>query len=166
MTYYYKYTAPMADASPHPPPAPDQSDGAELGIVDALAQLSFLVQGILAKHAASHEVSMIQTRLLGVLRDREPTMHELAKLLELDKSSVTGLVDRAERRGLVQRMPSAEDRRAIRVSLTASGRRAVAEVARAFETDISSAIACLSPTDQRRLAALATRILCDHVPST
>ena len=30
-------------------------------------------------------------------------MNELARLLDLDKSSVTGLVDRAERRGLVAR---------------------------------------------------------------
>jgi hypothetical protein len=36
---------------------------------------------------------MIKTRLLGVLRGK-PTMHELARLLDLDKSSVTGLVDR------------------------------------------------------------------------
>jgi DNA-binding MarR family transcriptional regulator len=46
----------------------------------------------------SRDLSIPATRLLGVLRDREPTMLELAQLLELDKSSVTGLVDRAERR--------------------------------------------------------------------
>src|SRR5580692_1760722 len=98
---------------------------ADLGIVDALAQLSFLVQGMLAKRAAAHDLSMIQTRLLGVLRDREPMMQELARLLELDKSSATGLVDRAEKRGLVKRTPSIEDRRSIRVTLTPLGRRIV-----------------------------------------
>jgi len=45
--------------------------------VDALAQLSFLVQGALAEIAAQHDLSIIQTRLLGVLRDREPTMNEI-----------------------------------------------------------------------------------------
>ena len=55
-------------------------------------------------------------------RDREPTMQELARLLDSDKSSVTGLVDRAEKRALVQRMPSTDDHRVIRVSLTSSGR--------------------------------------------
>src|SRR5580704_8119685 len=105
--------------------APD--DVSDLGIVDALAQLSFLVQGMLARHATEHDVSMIQTRLLGILRDREPTMQELSRLLELDKSSVTGLIDRAEKRGLVQRTPSIEDRRSIRVTLTPLGWRIVSD---------------------------------------
>ena len=72
---------------------------ATLGPVEGLAQLSFLVLGTLERRAAEHDVSIAQTRLLGVLRDRRPTMQELAKLLGLDKSSVSGLVDRAERRG-------------------------------------------------------------------
>src|ERR1700728_2569110 len=104
----------MAHVLPDRQRGPGQQRQVDLGIVDALALLSFLVQGTLSKHAATHDLSMIQTRLLGVLRDREPTMQELSRLLELDKSSVTGLIDRAEKRGLVQRTPSIEDRRAIR----------------------------------------------------
>ncbi len=131
----------------------------DLGLVDGLAQLSFLVQGTLAKHAAAHDLSMIQTRLLGILRDREPTMQELARLLDLDKSSVTGLVDRAERRGLVKRARSQDDRRTIRVTLTPSGRRIVAEVASAFAADIASATAGLSTAETAQLSGMATRIV-------
>ena len=87
----------------------------DLGVVDALAQLSFVVQGALGEIATAHDLSIIQTRLLGVLRDRTPGMNELARFLGLDKSSVTGLVDRAERRGLVRRRPSSADGRGIGV---------------------------------------------------
>ncbi len=107
-------------------------------MVDALAQLSFLIQGTLERRASEHDLSMIQTRLLGVLRDRMPTMNELAKLLELDKSSVTGLVDRAERRGLVRRVPSKTDGRAVQVTLTDAGRAQVAAVATSFEADVAA----------------------------
>jgi DNA-binding MarR family transcriptional regulator len=131
----------------------------DLGMVDSLAQLSFLVQGLLAKHAATEDLSMIQTRLLGVLRDREPTMQELARLLGLDKSSVTGLVDRAEKRGLVRRAPSRDDRREIRVSLSASGRRTAKVVGARFQADIVSATASLSVADRVRFSRLATRIV-------
>jgi MarR family transcriptional regulator, lower aerobic nicotinate degradation pathway regulator len=131
----------------------------DLGIVDALAQLSFLVQGRLAGHAAVHDVSMAQTRLLGILRDREPTMQELARLLDSDKSSVTGLVDRAEKRKLVQRTPCLDDHRVIRVSLTPSGRRIVNQVVEAFQLDIGSATAGLSASDKQRLSTLATRLV-------
>jgi DNA-binding MarR family transcriptional regulator len=131
----------------------------DLGIVDALAQLSFVVQGMLARRATTHDLSMIQTRLLGVLRDREPTMQELARLLELDKSSVTGLVDRAERRGLVRRVPALDDRRAVRVNLTAPGRRIVRDVAAGFQTDVAAATRSLSSPDTKALSRLATRVV-------
>jgi MarR family transcriptional regulator, lower aerobic nicotinate degradation pathway regulator len=134
----------------------------DLGIVDALAQLSFVVQGMLAKRAAAHDLSMVQTRLLGVLRDREPTMQELARLLGLDKSSVTGLVDRAERRGLVQRVQALDDRRAVRVKLTSSGRRIVGIVGAGFQTDIAAATASLSPRDNKQLSKLVTRVVREY----
>src|ERR1700745_2857594 len=95
--------------------------GGQLSPVDGLAQLSFVIQGMLERRAAGHDLSMAQVRLLGVLRDRTPTMNELARLLGLDKSSMTGLVDRAERRGLVARVPSATDRRGGVGSLTDEG---------------------------------------------
>jgi hypothetical protein len=69
--------------------------------------------------AAEHGLSLAQTQLLGVLRDREPLMSELGRHLGLDKSSISGLVDRAQRRGLVTRTASDVDRRAIRVPIGA-----------------------------------------------
>jgi DNA-binding MarR family transcriptional regulator len=117
------------------------------GLVDALAELSFLVQGTLAKYAAANDLSMTQTRLLGVLRDREPTMQELARLLGLDKSSVTGLVSRAERRELVQREPSRDDRRAIHVRLTASSAGSWPKSSGAFKPILPrSPTACRRPS--------------------
>ena len=156
----------MARASSTPPRERGRPRQADLGIVDALAQLSFQVQGTLAKHAATHDLSMIQTRLLGVLRDREPTMQELAGLLDLDKSSVTGLIDRAEKRGLVQRTRASDDRRSIRVTLTTAGLQLVGRVVDAFQSDIAAATACLSMADKRRLSILATRIVSEHGDST
>jgi DNA-binding MarR family transcriptional regulator len=135
------------------------ASGGELPVVDGLAQLSFVVYGLLERRAAEEEVSIIQTRLLGVLRDRRPTMLELAHLLGLDKSSVSGLVDRAEHRGLVERDPSAEDRRVIRVALTAAGRARVDEVAARFEADVASLLEHLAPAQRRTLSRLLSHLL-------
>jgi DNA-binding MarR family transcriptional regulator len=131
----------------------------DLGLVDALAQLSFLVQGTLAQHAGNHETSVVQARLLGILRDREPTMQELARLLGLDKSSTTGLVDRAEARGLVRRVPSSEDRRSIRVRLTPAGRRRVTTVAASFAAEIDALTADLTAAERSTLSKLASRVV-------
>ena len=134
----------------------------ELSPVDGLAQLSFVIQGMLERRAAGHDLSLAQVRLLGVLRDRTPTMHELARLLGLDKSSTTGLVDRAERRGLVVRVPSATDRRSMRVSLTDDGRSVVSRAAAGFEDDVSAMLGLLTARDRDTLTRLISRLLVAH----
>ncbi|MBN9173398.1 MAG: hypothetical protein J0I70_04495, partial [Microbacterium sp.] len=62
-----------------------------LSPVDALAQLAFLVHGVLERRATEADLSISQMRLLGILRDREPTMNELGARMVLDKSSISGL---------------------------------------------------------------------------
>lgn len=133
-----------------------------LGPVDGLAQLSFLIMGMLERRADEHDLSIAATRLLGVLRDREPTMNELARVLDLDKSSVTGLVDRAERRGLVARVPSPDDRRSVHVTLTAEGRSLVSAAAARFAADISAVLERLPSRDRVALDRIVSRLLVAH----
>ena len=129
-------------------------------LTDALVELSFLIQAKLARLAAEHEVSLAQVRLLGILRDREPGIVELAGVLNLDKSSVSGLVDRAQRRGLVERASSkSTDGRAIRVVLTEPGRGMVSEFAERVSEEIAELVKDFSPAQCERLAVQAARIV-------
>jgi len=134
----------------------------ELDTVYALTQVSSLVQGTLERRASEHGISLIQTRLLGTLRDRKPTVNELALLLGLDKSSTSGLVDRAERRCLVRRLPSQIDRRSVRVSLSAEGRTLVEAITADFEADIAAIVEPLDPLERATVAALLSRMLVAH----
>jgi MarR family transcriptional regulator, lower aerobic nicotinate degradation pathway regulator len=129
-------------------------------LTDALVELSFLIQATLARLANEYQVSLTQVRLLGILRDREPGIVELADVLDLDKSSVSGLVDRAQQRGLVERASSkTTDRRAIRVILTARGRRMASQFAERVSRKIAELVTDFSPAQRERLAAQATRIV-------
>jgi DNA-binding MarR family transcriptional regulator len=140
-------------------PPRDAGPDQQLSTVDGLAQLSFLTLGLLERRAGEHGISVIQTRLLGVLRDRTPTMNELATLLGLDKSSATGLVDRAERRGLVKRVPSSADRRVVLVELADAGRALVDEVSGGFGADVATLLDRLSTPDRSSLSRLVSRLL-------
>ncbi|WP_254646709.1 MarR family winged helix-turn-helix transcriptional regulator [Streptomyces sp. GbtcB6] len=140
------------------PPAPSSADE-DFGLVDALAQLSFLVQSALAEIAGRHDLSIVQTRMLGILRDREPTMNQLGRHLGLDKSSVSGLDDRAQRRGLVTRAVSTVDRRSFQVSITDTGRQLVEQIAAQFSERIERCAEPLSEADRKRLSRMATRIV-------
>jgi len=128
-------------------------------LIDGLYQLSFALQARLARIAADHELSVVQVRLLGILRDREPGMLELARHLELEKSSLSGLVDRAEKRGLVERIPSTSDRRAATIRVTAQGRRLSRVVADAVAAEVDELVRVLPEADRKRLAALISRVV-------
>jgi MarR family transcriptional regulator, lower aerobic nicotinate degradation pathway regulator len=130
----------------------------DLTLVDSLVQSSFLVQGVMRRVAARQDLSVIQMRLLGILRDREPGTLLLSRILELDKSSVTGLVDRAEERGLVERVPDPDDGRAVRIKLTRSGRAVVTKGAVEVETEIETVTAGLTDPQRRQLAGLLSRL--------
>jgi len=132
----------------------------ELSTADGLAQLSFLVHGVLERCSGDASISLV--RLMGVLRDRTPTMHELARLLDLDKSSVSGLVDRAERRSLVVREPSTTDGRAITVRLTDEGRSRVQDVAARFEAEVNDLLTAISPARRTALTRLVSEVLTVH----
>ena len=142
-----------------PAPAPPSP---QLDPVDGMAQLAFVVLGLLERRAAEHDLSIPATRLLGVLRDREPTMNELARILGLDKSSVTGLVERAERRGLVERTPSPADRRAVLVRLADEGRTLASAVAGRFSADVDALLGHLPVRDRAVLSRLVSRLLVAH----
>jgi len=128
-------------------------------LVDGLFQLSFLLHSVLSRIAATHDLSVVQVRLLAILRDHEPGMWELAQHLELEKSSLSGLVDRAEKRGLVERVASARDDRARNVRVTARGRK----LSRIVEDEVTAKVAALtsalSRSDREELANLVGRIV-------
>lgn len=70
-----------------------------------------------------------QQMLLGVLSEPKP-MGELAQYLHCDNSNITGIVDRLEERGLVERRAAEGDRRVKLVALTAEGEQLRAELVR------------------------------------
>ena len=132
---------------------------ADLGEVDAVFQLSFAVQAALTEVAAAHDLSVTQLRLLGILRDRTPSMLDLARHLKLEKSSVSGLIDRAEARGLVERKAAPHDGRAIHVGLTAAGRLQAKQLTAEADAALLRLLDALSPAERSRLSTLATAVV-------
>lgn len=72
-----------------------------------------------------HGLTGAQYNVLNLLADRPAgiSQRELSDLLVVDRSNVTGLLDRLEKLGWVRRADHPEDRRIYQVSLTPAGRR-------------------------------------------
>jgi DNA-binding MarR family transcriptional regulator len=128
-------------------------------LLDSLVLTSFTVIALLSRTAAEHELSLTQLRMMAILRDRTPTMADLAGFLGLERSSVSGLIDRAARRGLVQRTASRSDGRAVQVSLTPAGHRLAGQVTGEVAGLIAPMTSTLSGGEQKRLAQLLGKIL-------
>ncbi|WP_133150703.1 MarR family winged helix-turn-helix transcriptional regulator [Frankia canadensis] len=131
----------------------------------ALVRLSYLVNSIYAGVCSGYGVSVPQAQLMCVLKDQSRGMGEISTMLRLDKSSITGLVERIERRGYLVRAMSPIDRRAITVSLTAAGK----ELTDAFYADVSQRLADLAgqlpAEDSDHLTRAATLlVLAEDVP--
>lgn len=131
----------------------------DLTFVDALVQLSFTVHHALTTAAAEQDLSVTQLRLLGILRDRQPLMLDLARVLHLEKSSVSGLVDRAVKRGLVERVDAAHDGRAVHVRITAEGRRIGRRVEKRVNSDVEALAGALTDDDRATLRRLAAQLV-------
>jgi MarR family transcriptional regulator, organic hydroperoxide resistance regulator len=107
------------------------------------------------------ELSPAQCHVLHLLEPERPLpMGRLAATLGCDASNVTGLVDRLEARGLVQRRPSAADRRVKVLALTPAGSRLRAQLLRRV-TGGSCPLSRLSATDQRSLVRILEGLLDD-----
>lgn len=75
-------------------------------------------------------LSLVHVNVLAVLDIDGPLpMGGLAETLDVSQASATGIVDRMEQRGLVERRRNDDDRRVVRVALTDEGRRLIAGMA-------------------------------------
>ncbi|WP_433380472.1 MarR family winged helix-turn-helix transcriptional regulator [Streptosporangium sp. CA-115845] len=105
-------------------------------VVDALVRTTFEVAGVLTRIGGEHDLSLTQLRVLGILRDRRARITELAAYLGLDKSTMSGLIDRAQRRGLLTRGKNPDDGRVVDVYVTPAG----LELAKRVEDEVRRAL--------------------------
>jgi DNA-binding MarR family transcriptional regulator len=125
-----------------------------------LLQIGFeLVSAHFTTTVAGLDLAPAQARALHELDlDRPISMRELAERLKSDPSNLTGLIDRLEARGLVERRPDPTDRRIKGLALTAAGAQLRKQLfARLYSAPPS--VAALSDKDQRVLRDVLQRVV-------
>jgi DNA-binding MarR family transcriptional regulator len=111
--------------------------------------------------AAAEELGLseAQAEVLRLLDPREPSaMCRVADRLGCDPSNVTGIVDRLEARGLVERRADERDRRVKKLVLTAAGRQVRDRLAEKI-AEPPSGLRALSAEDQERLLEILSKAL-------
>lgn len=126
---------------------------------EAWRQLSALVLDANRKARVSEALGLSFARIRAIRRlENEPlTLKALAQKLQADPPYVTVMIGDLEQRGLVERSPHPGDARAKLVSLTAAGRKAVAEANRILD-EPPAALTGLSPDELDSLLRILEKL--------
>jgi len=105
------------------------------------------------------EVSERELALLRTLVEEGPMITKaLGGRFAVPVSTMTGLVDRMEKKGLVRRVRGRRDRRAIELEATPAGALALKEHARGLEAVARGILEALPERDQEALIAILRRV--------
>ncbi|HET8541326.1 MAG TPA: MarR family transcriptional regulator [Anaeromyxobacter sp.] len=97
--------------------------------------------------------------LLWLGHDGPLTMGELARRVAVTEKTVTGIVDRLERDGLVRRERDAEDRRVVRARATGRGEAVSRDIEEGVHGKLVRLLALLDARDRRALVGILERLL-------
>ena len=124
-------------------------------LADALHQLAKLYQFRSLDQRLYRTLTVSQSYCLRTLHFEGPqTMSSLAADLGVRLSTMTGVVDQLERKGLVERVNHPEDRRSLHVRTTARGRRLYQGGHEAFVSHLAPVLECRPAVDRTKLLAL------------
>ena len=129
-------------------------------IVEAIIYLVTESRRLSKDEAQQYGVTPTQLSVLKLLQEiGDLSLGHLSRQIRAHNSTVTGIVDRMEAAGLVERARSDEDRRVWIIRLTPQGRK-VAERAKVSPWDLlRNALAALPPADNEKLTVILKKLV-------
>jgi DNA-binding MarR family transcriptional regulator len=97
--------------------------------------------------------------MMALGADGPLTMGDLARRTGVTEKTVTGIVDRLEKAGQVQRVRSESDRRVTRVALTRKGGATYAELSANMQQKLAQLLGLLDASDRKALLRVAEKLL-------
>ena len=154
-------TAP-ADELP-PPPASTEAKGDIDRIIEAIVYLYTESRRATKEVARHHGLTGPQVTALKMLEGfGDLSLSDLSARMSAKNSTITGIADRMERDGLVERTRSEADRRVVLMRLTAKGRRLAEAIPVTSMEIFAPALRSLDEGDRRELRRIL-RLLSDRV---
>ncbi|MBV9022210.1 MAG: MarR family transcriptional regulator [Streptomycetaceae bacterium] len=127
-------------------------------VVDLIASVVARYHEEYESAAAEYKLTGAQARVLALLAREPLPMHRIAEQLKCEPSNITGIVDRLQARGLVERRPDPADRRVKVAATTDTGRETAARL-RSGLNFARQPLAELSAQERRMLCDILRRIL-------
>lgn len=146
----------MATVSARPPTQPLPQASAiryDLRVLQALRRIIRAIDLHSKKLAVQHKITGPQLVCLLAVEEHEPvTGSAIARYIHLSPSTVIGILDRLEAKGLVRRERDLKDRRLVQVSLTEPGKALVASAPSPLQDTLANA---MNELPEAKLATIA-----------
>ncbi|WP_232828909.1 MarR family winged helix-turn-helix transcriptional regulator [Kribbella monticola] len=128
-------------------------------LVGSLVTLMHVLQDLYAETSRPLGLTPQQAHLICVLLDGPLGMTELSRIMSIERSSLTSMVDRLERRSLVARSAHPTDRRACQIALTDEGRTLAHQAHDAYAGRVEALTTDLTPSHRSHVLAALNRIV-------
>ena len=139
--------------------APDLEgvDAVSLRVYEAWGRTLHLQRQLAGRILPEKSLHPAQARCIWAISSNDDiTQRDLADLLHLSRPTVTTMLQRLERAGLVQRHSDEDDQRLTRIRLTHAGRKLDARLREFHREFINATVGSMTPEDQREFE----RLLC------
>lgn len=140
-------------------PSPHRRDRREQDIVAALRRIIRAVDLHSRRLVEEHGLTAPQLATLSAIAAAAPVSPaEIADRVHLSRPTVTGILERLRKRGLVDRTPSTVDRRRVSISLTELGRSVLSRAPSLLQERFRHALAGIEDWEQLSILATLERI--------
>lgn len=132
----------------------------DLKILQALRKIIRGVSMYSRKLIATHDITAPQLICLITIAEQGPlALREVAAKVFLSSSTVVGILDRLESKGLVLRARDSRDRRLVRVTATAAGKTLVENAPSPLQEALATALKNIPEIEQATIALSLQRIV-------
>ncbi len=139
---------------------PSSFDGRDLQILQSLRRIVRAVDLYSHRLKSQYNLTVPQLVCLRAVVDAgEATVSEVARAVYLSASTVVGILDRLEKRGLVERRRDRTDRRVVHVLGTAAGRALIEQAPSPLHDDFRRALGDLAESEQQVIADALSKIV-------
>lgn len=124
-------------------------------ILQSVRRIAQCVEHHSKRLSATHKITSPQLVALMAIAQLGPsTLKSIGRAIHLSPSTVVGIVDRLEEKGLVRRERDKRDRRNVYVTITAEGQALVDNAPSALPLGFTSALGALPEDDQHTLVVV------------
>lgn len=130
-----------------------------LEFADNVMDISREFMKLYAEEMCNIKLTLSQLTILDILsRAKESNMSDLARSMKVTTAAMTGIIDRLVRDGYVTRIDDPDDRRVIKIKLTAKGSNAVKSMCEQKKRMITRMFGALSQGERDEYLKILTRV--------